>query len=91
MQWQFLLIPDYALSLHRPYVRRMQDRFADNLSWPYHSIPFVTGLIGLVIGSYLVESYGPLAKTIFPPVCLIVGGFGGLVILGNISDKVRKK
>ena len=61
----------------------MQDRFADNLSWPYHSIPFLTGVIGLLIGSYLVEPYGPLAKTIFPPACLIVGGFGGLVILGT--------
>ena len=78
-------------SLITHLVRSMQDRFADNLSWPYHSIPFLTGVIGLLIGSYLVEPYGPLAKTIFPPACLIVGGFGGLVILGNISDKVRDK
>ena len=52
-------------------------------------IPFVTGLIGLFVGVYLVEPYGPLAKTIFPPTCLIVGGFGGLVVLGNISDRFR--
>ena len=48
------------------------------------------GLMGLFIGSYLVEPYGPLAKTIFPAACLIVGGFGGLVILGNISDRFRE-
>ena len=52
-------------------------------------IPFVTGLIGLIIGVYLVEPYGPLAKTIFPATCLIVGGFGGMVVLGNISDRYR--
>ena len=68
----------------------MQDRFADNVPWGYHLIPFATGLIGLIIGTYLVETNGPLAKTIFPPACLIVGGFGGLVILGNISDRLRE-
>ena len=52
----------------------MQERFADNVPWGYHMIPFVTGLIGLIIGVYLVEPYGPLAKTIFPAACLIVGG-----------------
>ena len=67
----------------------MQERFADNVPWGYHLIPFVTGLIGLIIGVYLVEPYGPLAKTIFPPACLIVGGFGGMVVLGNISDRYR--
>ena len=70
-------------------MRFMQERFADNVPWGYHLIPFVTGLIGLIIGVYLVEPYGPLAKTIFPAVCLIVGGFGGLVVLGNISDRFR--
>ena len=68
----------------------MQERFADNVPWGYHLIPFLTGLVGLFIGSYLVEPYGPLAKTIFPAACLIVGGFGGLVILGNISDSFRE-
>ena len=68
----------------------MQERFADNVPWAYHLIPFATGLIGLIIGTYLVETNGPLAKTIFPPACLIVGGFGGLVILGNISDRLRE-
>ena len=67
----------------------MQERFADNVPWGYHLIPFVTGLIGLIIGVYLVEPYGPLAKTIFPPACLSVGGFGGMVVLGNISDRYR--
>ena len=68
----------------------MQERFADNVPWGYHLIPFLTGLIGLFIGSSLVGPYGPLAKTIFPAACLIVGGFGGLVILGNISDSFRE-
>ena len=68
----------------------MQERFAENVPWGYHLIPFATGLIGLIIGTYLVETNGPLAKTIFPPACLIVGGFGGLVILGNISDRLRE-
>ena len=68
----------------------MQERFADNVPWGYHLIPCATGLIGLIIGTYLVETNGPLAKTIFPPACLIVGGFGGLVILGNISDRLRE-
>ena len=67
----------------------LEERFADNVPWGYHLIPFVTGLIGLFVGVYLVEPYGPLAKTIFPPTCLIVGGFGGLVVLGNISDRFR--
>ena len=65
----------------------MQERFADNLPWSYHLIPVLTGLIGLLIGSYLIEPYGALAKTTFPAICLIIGGFGGLIILGNISDK----
>ena len=68
----------------------MQERFADNVPWGYHLIPFLTGLIGLFIGGYLGEPYGPLAKTVFPAACLIVGGFGGLVILGNISDSFRE-
>ena len=67
----------------------MEERFAENVPWGYHLIPFVTGLIGLIVGVYLVEPYGPLAKTIFPAACLIVGGFGGLVVLGNISDRFR--
>ena len=60
----------------------MDERFADNLPWPYHLIPVLTGLIGLVMGSYLT-TYGPLSF----PICLIIGGFGGLILLGNISDK----
>ena len=65
----------------------MEERFADNLPWPYHLIPVLTGLIGLLIGSYLIEPYGALAKTTFPAICLIIGGFGGMILLGNISDK----
>jgi hypothetical protein len=51
----------------------MEERFADNLPWPYHLIPILTGLIGLLIT--------------FPAICLIIGGFGGMILLGNISDK----
>ena len=58
----------------------MEERFADNLPWPYHLIPVLTGLIGLLIGSYLIEPYGALAKTTFPAICLIIGGFGGLIL-----------
>jgi hypothetical protein len=45
--------------------------------------------LGLIIGDALIQEYGPLAKTIFPSICLIVGGYGGLIILGEISE--RKK
>jgi len=69
----------------------MEERFADNLTWPYHLIPVLTGLIGLLIGNYLIEPYGALAKTTYPAICLIIGGFGGLIILGEISDKKREE
>ncbi len=69
----------------------MEKRFADNLPWPYHLIPVLTGLIGLLIGSHLIEPYGALAKTTFPAICLIIGGFGGLILLGNISDKKQEQ
>ena len=74
-----------------PVFQRMEERFADNLPWPYHLIPVLTGLIGLLIGSYLIEPYGALAKTTFPAICLIIGGFGGLILLGNMSDKKREE
>ena len=57
------------------------------MHWTYHCIPFLTAIIGLVVGDYLVSSLGPLANTIFPPLCLIIGGYAGLVILGEISDR----
>ena len=43
--------------------------------------------MGLIIGDYLVSSLGPLANTIFPPVTMIIGGYAGLAILGEISDR----
>ena len=58
------------------------------MSWAYHCIPFVTAFIGLIIGDYLVSSLGPLANTIFPPMTMIIGGYAGLVILGEISDRI---
>ncbi|MBF93347.1 MAG: hypothetical protein CMB78_06195 [Euryarchaeota archaeon] len=65
----------------------MVDRFAANLSWQYHLIPIITAIIGAIIGDSLTSSYGPLVKTIFPPICLIIGGLGGLIIIGEISEK----
>ena len=61
--------------------------FAENLHWAYHSIPFLTAVLGLVLGDAVASSMGPLANTIFPPVALIVGGYAGLVVLGEISDR----
>ena len=66
----------------------MEPRYAENLSWYYHTIPFITGIIGLFLGNMMVENSGPLLKTIFPAIGLIIGGFGGLILLGIISDKV---
>jgi hypothetical protein len=57
------------------------------MPWAYHCIPFVTALMGLVAGDYLVSSLGPLANTIFPPTTMIIGGYAGLTILGEISDR----
>jgi hypothetical protein len=68
----------------------MNERFAENLVWYYHSIPFITSLLSLIIGTFLVQTYGPLAKTIFPPMCLIIGGYGGLILLGEISKQKNK-
>ena len=68
----------------------MDQRYAENLSWHYHTIPFITGIIGLFLGNIIVENSGPLLKTIFPAIGLIIGGFGGLIILGYISDRQNK-
>ena len=67
----------------------MDERFAANLSWYYHLIPFITAILGLIVGNILVQNYGPFAKTIFPSMCLIIGGYGGLVILGEISEREK--
>jgi len=71
-------------------VYNMDQRYAENLSWHYHTIPFITGIIGLFLGNIIVENSGPLLKTIFPAIGLIIGGFGGLIILGYISDRQNK-
>lgn len=62
------------------------ERYASNLAWFYHLIPVVTGLIALILGDYLVTHNNPLLRTIFPPFCLIVGGWLGLILLGIISS-----
>ena len=58
------------------------------MPWGYHCIPFVTALLGLLIGDYLVYSLGPMANTVFPPTTMIIGGYAGLVILGEVSDRM---
>ena len=62
------------------------ERYASNLAWFYHLIPVLTGLFALVLGDYLVTNNNPLLRTIFPPFCLIVGGWLGLILLGIISS-----
>ena len=61
-------------------------RYASNLAWYYHLIPVFTGLLALAVGDYLVRYSNPLLRTIFPPFCLIVGGWLGLIILGIIAS-----
>ncbi|MBT4920424.1 MAG: zinc ribbon domain-containing protein [Euryarchaeota archaeon] len=62
------------------------ERYASNLAWFYHLIPVLTGLIALVIGDHLVTDSNPLLRTIFPPFCLVVGGWIGLILLGIIAS-----
>ena len=64
----------------------MDKKFADNLPWPYHIIPILSELFGLILGVRIVEQFGPLVRTIFPSICLIIGGFGGLLLIGYLSD-----
>ena len=69
--------------------RRMvsrDERYASNLSWYYHLIPVATGILSLVAGDYLVKESNPLLRTVFPPFCLIVGGWIGLILLGIIAS-----
>ena len=54
----------------------MDEKFAENLPWPYHIIPVIFGLFGLILGVRLVEQFGPLVRTIFPSICLVLGGLG---------------
>ena len=67
----------------------MDEKFAENLPWPYHTIPVISALFGLLLGVRLVDQFGPLVRTIFPSICLIIGGFGGLLLIGYISDNLR--
>ena len=64
----------------------MDKKFAENLPCPYHIIPILSGLFGLILGVRIVEQFGPLVRTIFPSICLIIGGFGGLLLIGYLSD-----
>ena len=72
----------------RPVSR--DERYASNLAWYYHLIPIVTGVLTLAAGDYLVRESDPLLRTIFPPFCLIVGGWLGLILLGIISSYMEK-
>ncbi len=60
--------------------------FATNLAWYYHTIPFITAITAAIAGDVAVQSSGALANTIFPPLCLVFGGFVGLIILKEISE-----
>jgi len=66
-----------------------EERYASNLAWYFHLIPVVTGVLTLAVGDYLVSESDPLLRTIFPPFCLIVGGWLGLILLGIISSYVE--
>ena len=72
----------------RPVSR--DERYASNLAWYYHLIPIVSGVLTLAAGDYLVRESDPLLRTIFPPFCLIVGGWLGLILLGVISSYMEK-
>ena len=73
----------------RPVPR--DERYASNLSWYYHLIPVLTGILALAAGDYLVSESDPLLRTIFPPFCLIVGGWIGLILLGIIASYQSQK
>ena len=72
----------------RPVSR--DERYASNLAWYYHLIPIITGVLSLAAGDYLVRESDPLLRTVFPPFCLIVGGWLGLILLGVISSYMEK-
>lgn len=65
--------------------------FATNLAWYYHTIPFITAISAAIAGDVAVQSSGAFANTIFPPICMIFGGFVGLIILKEISEIRRDK
>ena len=72
----------------RPTTRPVEEveRYASNLAWFYHLIPVITGLMALGIGDSLVTDSNPMLRTIFPPFCLIIGGWLGLILLGIIAS-----
>tara|TARA_B100000459_G_C8597686_1_gene210510 strand:+ start:2194 stop:2538 length:345 start_codon:yes stop_codon:yes gene_type:complete len=72
-------------------VKSKDPNFATNLGWYYHTIPFITAITAAIAGDAAVQSSGALVKTIFPPLCLVFGGFVGLIILKEISEMGRNK
>ena len=62
-----------------------QQNFASSLAWYYHLIPFLTSISAVIFADSLVESSGPLARTLIPPICFIAGGFVGLLILAEFA------
>lgn len=88
---EWTICPTCSRPLHQPanHTRRpvpREERYASNLAWYYHLIPLLTGILALSAGDYLVSDSDPLLRTIFPPFCLIVGGWIGLVLLGIIAS-----
>ncbi len=66
-------------------VKPPQRTFASTLPWYYHTIPFITSITSLVFAVSSVSTSGPLARTLVPPACFILGGFLGLLILNEFA------
>ena len=67
-----------------------QQNFASSLAWYYHTIPFITSIGAVILADSYVSDSDPLIRTLIPPIFLILGGFVGLLILGEFarfSDK----
>ena len=71
--------------------RSRDDRFAANVAWYFHTIPFITALIAAVFADSAVQNSSALVRLLFPPICLILGGFAGLLILKGIAEITEKK
>ncbi len=71
--------------------RSRDERFAANLAWYFHTIPFITALTAAIFADSAVQNSSALAKLLFPPICLILGGFAGLIILKEIAEITDKK
>ncbi len=60
-----------------------EENFASSLAWYYHSIPFITSIIAVIMADSYVKESDPLIRTLVPPIFFILGGFIGLLILNE--------